>query len=79
MLQDRKNFYIKLIKESYSLIEVCRKANIVPTTGNYDTLKKIITEENIDISHFKRIGSKSDNKERDINEYLDNKFPISDL
>jgi hypothetical protein len=52
--EERKKYYINLIKSSYSLREVCLKANIVVTTGNYDTLKRIIKEENIDISHFKR-------------------------
>lgn len=56
MLEERKKYYIKLIEGSESLMQVCRKANIVPTTGNYNTLKKIIKENNIDISHFKRIG-----------------------
>ena len=51
---ERKLFYINLIKDSFSLREVCLKAGIVVTTGNYDTLKRIIKEENIDISHFKR-------------------------
>lgn len=54
MTEERKNFYIKLIKESSSYREVCFKANISVTTGNYDTLKKIVRENNIDISHFKR-------------------------
>ena len=58
--EERKRYYISLIKESSSLKDVCLKANISITTGNYDTLKRIIKEENIDISHFKRnvIGSK---------------------
>ena len=52
--EDRKQYYIDLIKNSYSLREVCLKANIVDTTGNYNTLKQIIKDENIDITHFKR-------------------------
>ena len=71
MLKERKEFYIKLIKESFSLNEVCKKAGIVSTTGNYNTLKKIIMEENIDISHFKRIGGNCSCKKR-TEEYLIN-------
>ena len=44
MTEERKSYYINLIKTSYSLREVCIKSNIVVTTGNYNTLKKIITE-----------------------------------
>ena len=51
MLKDREEFYINLIKTSVSLIEVCKKANLVPTTGNYKTLKRIISKNNIDINH----------------------------
>lgn len=59
MLKEREEYYIKLIRESESLIEVCRKAGIVATTGNYDTLKRVIRDNNIDISHFKRQGGSS--------------------
>lgn len=71
-MTDRKKYYIKLIKESFSLNEVCRKANICNTTGNYKTLKKIIEEEKIDTSHFKRNGyhKRSDHKRKPIEEYL---------
>ncbi len=77
MIKERKEFYIKLIKESHSLLEVCKKANIVATTGNYDTLKKLIKENNIDISHFKRCNLfKGSTEKRDIEDYLSNKFTI---
>lgn len=75
MLKEREEYYIGLIMESESLIEVCRKAGIVPTTGNYDTLKKVIKENNLNISHFKR-NSGNNSKKRDINVYLNNEFPI---
>lgn len=52
--KEREKYYIELIKTSFSLREVCLKAGIVVTTGNYKTLKHIITTNNIDISHFKR-------------------------
>ena len=71
MLKEREEFYIDLIKSSNSLIEVCRKANIVPTTGNYDTLKKVIKENDVDISHFKRLGGVSNSGiKKDTSEYL---------
>ena len=69
MLKDRENYYIELIKNSNSLCEVCKKAGIVHTTGNYKTLKKIILENDIDISHFKRNGG-AYVKPRAIEEYL---------
>ena len=37
--EDRKQFYIDLIKTSSSLREVCLKSGIVATTGNYKNLK----------------------------------------
>lgn len=77
MLDQRKEFYIKLIKESNSLADVCRKSSLCLTTGNYNTLKNIIKENNIDISHFKRCGSNSNMKNIDINKYLNNEIKIS--
>ena len=71
MLKEREKYYIKLINESESLIDVCRKAGIVPTTGNYDTLKRVIKENNVDISHFKRLGGTTNNVvKKDTIEYL---------
>ena len=70
MLKDREEFYINLIKTSVSLIEVCRKANIVPTTGNYITLKRIISKNNIDISHFKRNCGNANNIKKKTEDYL---------
>lgn len=58
MTPERLEYYVELIKTSSSLCEVCRKAGIVATTGNYKTLKKIISDEDIDVSHFKRQGGK---------------------
>lgn len=52
--ENRKQFYIDLIKTSFSLREVCLRAGIIDTTGNYKTLKRLIEKENIDITHFKR-------------------------
>jgi len=70
MLKDREEFYINLIKTSVSLIEVCRKANIMPTTGNYNTLKRIISKNNIDISHFKRNCGNVNNIRKKTEYYL---------
>lgn len=76
MTEERKLYYINLIKTSYSLREVCIKSNIVVTTGNYNTLKKIITENNIDISHFKRQGGVYKKPEK-IEYYLTKNSTIS--
>jgi len=77
MTKERENFYIELIKTSSSLIEVCRKAGIVPTTGNYDTLKNIIKKNDVDISHFKRISGIIQNKNCSIEDFLTNKVYIT--
>lgn len=66
---ERKSFYINLIQTSSSLREVCLKAGIVDTTGNYNTLKRLIKENNIDISHFKRQNNKQQEK-HDLDFYL---------
>ena len=77
MLKKREELYIKLIKESKSLIEVCRKANIVPTTGNYDTLKRIIHDNDVDVSHFKRNCGGIPKKKKELTEYLINGVKVS--
>ena len=74
--KEREEFYISLIKESFSLREVCLKANIKDTTGNYDTLKRIIKENKIDITHFKR-GCVVIKISRPINYYLNKDINIS--
>ena len=61
--ENRRKYYVDLIKTSFSLREVCLKANIVVTTGNYNTLKRIIKEENLDTSHFKRQSISSKNSQ----------------
>lgn len=77
MLKAREDFYIKLIKESCSYCEVCRKASIVPTSGNYQTLKNVVKNNNIDISHFKRQGGKKGVKPYTLDEVLNNKRQIN--
>lgn len=42
----------KVVKESLSIAEICRKLNILPVGGNYRTLKQKINDFKIDISHF---------------------------
>lgn len=76
MLKDREDFYVALIRESTSFNEVCKKANIHPTTGNYITLKKLVKDNNIDISHFKRNGG-GNGKRIDTIDYLSNLHPIT--
>ena len=76
MTEERIKYYIDLIKNSCSLREVCLKANIVVTTGNYDTLKKIIREYNIDTTHFKRQGNKNNTK-HEIEYYLRENIKVS--
>ena len=75
--EERKKLYIKLLKESFSLREVCLKANISDTTGNYDTLKRLIKEENIDISHFKRSNIGSKREVKPLSYYLNDNVIIS--
>lgn len=76
MTNERENYYIRLIKESFSFFEVCKKADIVATTGNYNTLKGIVKKNNIDISHFKRQHSKVVNRIK-LEDVLENKRYIN--
>lgn len=77
MTQEREEYYIKLIKESCSFCEVCRKANIVATTGNYHTLKRIVKERDIDTSHFKRQNGGGKREKINIDDVLSNKRYIT--
>lgn len=72
--------YLKeIVKQSNSIREVLENLNIIPAGGNYQTVKRKISEHNIDISHFtgqawnkgKKLGPK-----RSIEDYLSNKKPI---
>lgn len=52
----------KIINESRNYSDVLRRLDLVTTNGNYETLKKVIKEFNIDITHFTRkLKSKSYN------------------
>jgi 5-methylcytosine-specific restriction endonuclease McrA len=72
--------YLKeIVKQSNSIREVLENLNIIPAGGNYQTVKRKISENNIDTSHFtgqawnkgKKLGPK-----RSIEDYLSNKQPI---
>ena len=43
---------IDAVKESYSIAEVCRKVGLSEKGSNSTTIKKIISNLNLDISHF---------------------------
>jgi hypothetical protein len=40
------------VKKSFAIAGVCRELNIRPVGGNYKTLKSLIKELNLDITHF---------------------------
>lgn len=48
---EKKNL-IDAVKTSKSYAEVLRKINLKPAGGNYIQLKKYISEDNLDVSHF---------------------------
>lgn len=46
------NQIIEAVKESNSIASVLRKLNLVPTGGNYQTIKLKIAKLNLDTTHF---------------------------
>lgn len=53
MLQKyQKDNFEKVVKESKSIAEVCRKLSLKDVGGNYGTISKYINMYNIDTSHF---------------------------
>ena len=65
----------KIIKECYSIADVCRCLNIKPSGSNYKTIHHYINVYNLDVKHFtgKRvnIGNKLNKKyEKDVYYYL---------
>ena len=40
------------VKSSYSLAQVLKKLGLVPAGGNYEILKAVIADLNIDMGHF---------------------------
>lgn len=51
-----------LIKNCYSVAEICRKLNIRPAGGNYKILNRKIKEFELDISHFTGQGWRKGNQ-----------------
>lgn len=51
----------KIVKESYSIRSVLIKLGLIPAGGNYDAVKRIISENKIDVSHFTGMGWKKGN------------------
>lgn len=45
-----------VVQTSYSIAEVCGKLGIIPSGGNYQTIKKYIKKWSIDNSHFRGQG-----------------------
>lgn len=64
--------YVKLVIESSSnMSEVLKKLHLKISNGNYRTVKKIIDENLIDISHFNRkLGYGKNNKKMLLNDIL---------
>jgi len=63
------------VKSSYSLAQVLKKLGLVPAGGNYEILKAVIADLNIDMGHFTGQGhlkGKSHNwtKKRHLSEVL---------
>lgn len=52
MKKYNKELLIEIVTNSLSIADVCRKLNIKPLGGNYETVNKIIKDYNLDISHF---------------------------
>lgn len=75
-----KEWLEELCKESYSYAEVLRKAGRKQAGGSQETLKKKISEYNIDISHF--IGSlwnKGKTKETDSRIKTKEKYTLEEV
>lgn len=67
------------VEKSFSYAQVLISLKIKPAGGNYHTLKKAIKFFNLDASHFTGRGwskNKTFSPKRNINEYLNNSFPI---
>lgn len=59
-----------LVKNSYTLTEICEKMNLVKSHGNRRTIKKYIKINDIDISHFYVVKNKITGKKFELNEIL---------
>ena len=69
-----KESLIEACKTSKSYAQVLRALKLKPAGGNYDHLKKLISRNKIDISHFTHQGWNKDRQLRDWSEY---KRPIT--
>lgn len=69
----------EIVKNSYSYAQVLRKLGIKTCGGNYSCVKSRINKCKIDTSHFTGKGhykGKTKGYKRDIEDYLNNKYPI---
>lgn len=70
----------RIVSESFSKAECLRKITGKATTGNYQTLDRVILENSIDTSHFTgQLWNKGKNLgfKRPVGDYLNNSFPIT--
>lgn len=66
------------VSQSKTIAEVLNKLGLIPNGGNYKVIQSKIKEYDIDISHFCRTFlGRPRILERNIDDYLKNKFPIS--
>lgn len=59
-----------IVKESVNYADVCKALNLQPKGGNYRTIKKYITEYNIDVSHFTNKPKEKNISVRPLSEIL---------
>jgi predicted nucleic-acid-binding Zn-ribbon protein len=75
-----KEFLEPLVNSSFSYSEVLRKLNLQFTGGNNSHIRKVISREQIDVSHFKGSNwnkGKIFGPKRHIDDYLSNKVYIT--
>jgi 5-methylcytosine-specific restriction endonuclease McrA len=79
MRKNRRTWNLEQLREaaaeSYSIRSVLIKLRLIPAGGNYDAVKRIILENNIDTSHFTGMGWKKGNntptvQKRPLNEIM---------
>ena len=71
--------FINAVAASKSVRQVLRLLNLKPAGGNYQTVRTIVKELNVDISHFTgQLWSKGKtlSPKRSIDDYLSNQQPI---
>lgn len=62
-----KELLVEIIKNSFSVAEVCRQLGLRPSGGNYKTINFLVNEYNLDISHFTGQGWNVGDRYRNIN------------